>query len=176
MRKTHAVLWAVLVLFATSTIVTKATAGDVKIAFVDLRRALMETNEGKKALKKLTKQKDKLQKKIERKEKEILEMKEQIEKQQNILNKEALQKKAEQYYGAVTELQQTYMQFQRELAEKEAKATQDILVKMQKILREIGQSDGYTMIYDSSGGAVVWAPNHLDLTDKLIERYNKKHK
>ena len=176
MRKTYAILWAFFAVFVITTVVTKATAADVKIAFVDLRRALMETNEGKRAMKKLTKQKDQLQKKIEKKEKEILDMKEQIEKQQNILNKEALQKKAEQYYGAVTELQQTYMQFQRELADKESKATQDILLKMQKILKESGQSDGYTMIYDASGGAVVWAPSHLDLTDKLIENYNKKYK
>ena len=153
-----------------------AHAADVKIAVVDLRRALNETNEGKAAMKKLTKHKDKLQKKVEKKEKEILKMKESIEKQQNVLTKEALQKKVEEYYRAVTELQQTYMQFQRELAQKETKATQDILVKMAKILEDIGQSEGYTMIYDRSVGAVVWAPAHLDLTDKLIQKYNTKYK
>ena len=159
MMNTHKILWSMLAVFlATAFIAKSAAAGDVKIAFVDLRRALMETNEGKKALKKLTKQKAK------------------IEKQQNILNKEALQKKVETYYQSVTELQQTYMQFQKELSGKEAKATQAIFVKMQKILKSIGQSGGYTMIYDSSSGAVVWAPNHLDLTDKLIEKYNAQNK
>ncbi len=177
MMNTHKIMWSLLaVLLATSFIAKSAAAGDVKIAFVDLRRALMETNEGKKALKKLTKQKAKMQKKIERKEKEILDMKNQIEKQQNILNKEALQKKVEKYYQSVTELQQTYMQYQKELSGKEAKATQSIFEKMQKILKSIGQTDGYTMIYDSSSGAVVWAPKHLDLTDKLIKQYNAAHK
>lgn len=177
MMNTHKILWSMLAVFlATAFIAKSAAAGDVKIAFVDLRRALMETNEGKKALKKLTKQKATMQKKIEKKEKQILDMKTQIEKQQNILNKEALQKKVETYYQSVTELQQTYMQFQKELSGKEAKATQAIFVKMQKILKSIGQSGGYTMIYDSSSGAVVWAPSHLDLTDKLIEKYNAQNK
>jgi outer membrane protein len=177
MMNTHKILWSLLAIFlATSFIAKSAAAGDVKIAFVDLRRALMETNEGKKALKKLTKQKAKMQKGIEKKEKQILEMKTQIEKQQNILNKEALQKKVEKYYQSVTELQQTYMQFQKELSAKEGKATQSIFVKMQKILKDMGQSGGYTMIYDSSSGAVVWAPKHLDLTDKLIKLYNTKNK
>ena len=177
MMNTHKILWSLLAVFlATSLIAKSAAAGDVKIAFVDLRRALMETNAVKKALKKLTQHKNKMQKGIEKKEKAILDMKGQIEKQQNILNKEALQAKVEKYYQSVTELQQTYMQFQKELSAKEAKATQSIFVKMQKILKSIGQSDGYTMIYDSSSGAVVWAPSHLDLTDELIKQYNAKNK
>ena len=174
---TRKALWLLLAVFLGSTALPQTSAAAaIKIAFVDLRRALNETNEGKAAMAKLTRHKDKLQKSIAKKEKDILEMKNSIEKQQNVLTKEALQKKVEEYYRAVTELQQTYMQFQRELAQKETKATQDILVKMAKILENIGQSDGYTMIYDRSVGAVVWAPAHLDLTDKLIQEYNKKYK
>ena len=175
-RKHKPALFLFAALIATAAVTGRANAGEVKIAVVDLRRALNETDEGKAAMKKLTRHKDKLQKQIEEVEKGILEMKDSIEKQQNVLTKEALQKKVEEYYRAVTELQQTYMQFQRELAQKETKATQDILVKMAELLEEIGQSEGYTMIYDRSVGAVVWAPAHLDLTDKLIQAYNNKHK
>jgi outer membrane protein len=163
-------------IFVSALAMESAHAAGVKIAVVDLRRALNETNEGKAAMKKLTKHKDKLQKKVEKKEKEILKMKEAIEKQQNVLTKEALQKKVEEYYRAVTELQQTYMQFQRELMEKETKATQSILGKMADILEDMGRSESYTVILDRSVGAVVWAPTHLDLTDKLIQKYNAKYK
>ncbi|MDD5307979.1 MAG: OmpH family outer membrane protein [Deltaproteobacteria bacterium] len=154
----------------------KASAENIKIAFVDLRRALNETEEGKAAMAKLKGMKDKLQTKIEGKEKEILAMKDAIEKQQNVLTKDALQKKVEEYYRSVTELQQTYMQFQKELAGKEAELTQGILEKMAKILEQIGRTESYTMIYDRSSGAVVWAPSHLDLTDKLIQQYNANNK
>ena len=175
MRRTK-LTWIVMLVAVVSAIAAEAQADDVKIAFVDIRRALNETNEGKKAMAKLQAQKDKMQKQIDSKEKSIMKMKEDIEKQQNVLSQEALQKKAEEYYAAVTELQKMYYQFQQELGQKEAEATQGILVKMQGILKSIGQSGGYTMIYDSSGGAVVWAPSHLDLTDKLIAEYNKKYK
>lgn len=151
-------------------------ADNIKIAFVDLRRALNETEEGKVAMKKLSKLKSSLQTKIEQKEKSIMQMKETLEKQQNVLTKDAMQKKVEEYYRSVNELQQTYMQYQKELAGKEADYTGDILEKMQAILQQIGRSDGYTMIYDRSGGAVVWAPSHLDLTDKLIQMYNTQNK
>lgn len=154
------------------------SADKIKLAFVDLRRALNETTEGKKAMNKLTKLKEKLQVKIEKEEKKIMDMKESLEKQQKqgILNKDALQKKAEEYYQSVQELQQSYMRYQKELSAKEADLTQDILLKMQKIIEEIGRAEGYTMIYDRSSGAVVWAPSHLDLTDQLIQKYNVKFK
>jgi Skp family chaperone for outer membrane proteins len=87
-----------------------------------------------------------------------------------------MQKKVEEYYRMVNELQQSYMRFQRELTTKEAELTQDILAKMQGILAQIGKSEGYTMIYDMSSGAVVWGPSHLDLTDRLIQKYNSQHK
>jgi outer membrane protein len=175
MRIRHITL-GLLSLALVSTAAFKVSADNVKIAYVDLRRALNETTEGKAAMNKLTKLKDKLQKKIEKEEKQIMEMKETLEKQQSILNKDAMQKKVEEYYRSVNELQQSYMRFQKELTAKEAELTQDILMKMQAILAQIGKTEGYTMIYDMSSGAVVWGPAHLDLTDRLIQKYNAEYK
>ncbi|MCP4749336.1 MAG: OmpH family outer membrane protein, partial [Proteobacteria bacterium] len=95
---------ALLSVFLISSFGHVAAAENIKIAFVDLRRALNETEEGKVAMNKLTKLKEKLQKKVEGKEKSIMEMKETLEKQQNVLTKEAMQKKVEEYYRAVNEL------------------------------------------------------------------------
>ncbi|MBN2342908.1 MAG: OmpH family outer membrane protein [Deltaproteobacteria bacterium] len=173
---TKKLFWVVLCAAMAFSVAQKASAKEVKIAFVDLRRALNETNEGKRAMKKLQKEKDKLQKKIDKKEESIMKMQDKLKEQQSILSQEALQKKAQEYYQAIQELQQSYAQFQQELAQKEMKATQDILVKMETIVAEMGKKDGYTMIYDRSVGAVVWAPAHLDLTDQLIQLYNEKYK
>jgi len=168
---------AVLAALMITAGVTAAMAQDkIKLAYVDLRRALNETVEGKAAMDKLTKLKDKLQKKIESEEKKIIDMKSTLEKQQDILTKEAMQKKVEEYYQSVNELQQSYARFQRELSTKEAEFTQDILEKMQKILEQIGKTEGYTMIFDRSAGAVVWGPSPMDLTDQLIQKYNAQYK
>ncbi len=169
-------LWALLCVAMTVSVTGKASAASVKIAFVDMRKALNETNEGKRAMKKLQSEKNKLQNKINKKEKALMAKQNKLKEQQSILSQEALQKKAQSYYQEVQELQQSYGQFQQDLAAKEMKATQSILSKMQKIVEQMGKSGGYTMIYDRSGGAVVWAPSHLDLTDKLIKLYNKKYK
>jgi outer membrane protein len=176
MKKMNRLCLLILGLFLVMSVGKVATAGpNIKIAFVDLRRALNGTTEGQTAMGKLTKLKTKLQTKIAGEEKRILKMKVGLEKQANVLTKEAMQKKVEEYYRSVSELQQAYGKFQQELGTKEAKLTQGILLRMQTILAEIGNKEQYTMIYDRSSGAVVWAMSNLDLTDQLIQEYNKRH-
>ena len=64
--KTRMILASLFAALIISQVGPAASADKVKLAFVDLRRALNETTEGKKAMDKLTGLKNKLQKKIER--------------------------------------------------------------------------------------------------------------
>jgi outer membrane protein len=89
-----------------------------------------------------------------------------------VLSRDVLAKKLEEYQKAFAELQTTYMESQRELGSKEGDLTKDIIERMQRIMRRIGQSDGYTLILERSEGGVVYVPTNYDLTDMLIQRYN----
>jgi outer membrane protein len=64
------------------------------------------------------------------------------------------------------------MEFQRELQSKEGELTKEIIERMQRIMRRVGQTDGYTLILERSEGGVVYVPINYDLTDLLIQRYN----
>jgi outer membrane protein len=143
-----------------------------KIGVVDLQRALNETEEGRQAKAKLKSLFDKRQKTLDKQQNDIKTMKEGLEKQKSVLAREALAKKIEEYQQAFGQLQGTYMEFQRELAAKEAEFTQPILEKMQQIVRRIGQKDGYAVIIDRAQGGVVYTPSAYDITDILIQRYN----
>ncbi len=144
----------------------------VKIAVVDLQRALNETEDGRRAKAQLKRLFTKRQKALDDQQNVLKKMKEDIEKQRDVLSRQALQERMEEYQKAFVELQTTYVEYQRELAQKEAQLTKGILERMQGILRRIGQTDGYTMIVESTEGGVVWVPTNLDLTDAVIQRYN----
>ena len=64
------------------------------------------------------------------------------------------------------------MEFQRELQSKERELTKDIIERMQRIMRRVGQTEGYTLIMERSEGGVIFVPSNYDLTDLLIQRYN----
>ena len=164
-----------LVIVAASLLVSVLTPklyADVKIAFVDLQRALNETEDGRRAKNQLKKLFDKRQTSLDGQQEGLKQQKEQLERDAKILKQDALQKRAEEYQKKFIELQTTYVEYQRELAEKEAELTKNIFARMEAILRRMGTSEGYAMIVDRNEGGIVWGRTDLDLTDRLIQEYN----
>ena len=144
----------------------------VRVAVVDLQRALNETEDGRRAKTQLKRLFKSRQKALDDKQNELKKMKEDIEKQKNVLSQPALQKKLEQYQQAFVELQTVYVDYQRELAAKEAELTKVIIERMENILRHLGQAEGYTLILERGEAGVMWVPTNLDLTDTVIQHYN----
>jgi len=168
----------VTIALATLILAGSASTADaqVKIGVVDLQRAINETEDGRQAKRRLKKVFDERQQSLNAAQEGLKAQKESLERQQDVLSKDAFQKKVEKYQADLMALQNEYVQYQQELSTKEAELTQKILEKMQGILRRIGQTEGYTMIIEANEGGVVWVPSNLDLTDVLIQRYNKQAK
>ena len=143
-----------------------------KIAVVDMQRALNETEDGRGAKAKLKELFNQRQKALDDKQNALKAMKENLEKQRNVLSREVLQTKLEEYQKLFIELQTVYMDYQRELGAKEADLTKGIVDRMQRILRRIGQKEGYVLIVERNEAGVIFVPSNLDLTDVLIQRYN----
>lgn len=149
---------------------------DAKFAFVDLQRALTETEDGRRAKTELKALFDQRQGDLDQRAKEFRSKLEELDKQKEVLTPDAYQARNAELQKALIELQNTYARYQRELAGKELELTKQIFERMEKILRRIGLSDGYEMIFDKTEAGLVWAPEHLDLTDRLIQMYNAETK
>jgi outer membrane protein len=144
----------------------------VRIAVVDLQRALNETEDGRRAkarLKRLFKQR---QQELDKAQGELKSLKEEFDEQADTLSDTARQERLDAIQKQFVELQSTYVEYQRELAEKEAEMTQEIIARMETILRRVGQEEGYTLIMERNEGGVIFVPGNLDLTDVVIQRYN----
>lgn len=166
----HAVSLVAAILLST---MAPRLYAQVRIAVVDLQRALNETDDGRRAkarLKRLFKQR---QTDLDERQNELKALKEEIERasEDGTLSESALRTRAEEYQKAFVELQSTYMDYQRELAEKEAEMTSSIIERMERILVALGESEGYTLIVERGEGGVIWT-SATDLTDNLVERYN----
>lgn len=155
-----------------------AAAGkeDMLIGYVDIQRALIEVNEGKRAKDQLKAQFEVKQKELSQKEAELKKLKDAIDKESVVKVDEATEKKKAEFQTKLMELQQKFMKEQKELQEAEATLTTAITEKMRKVIGEIGEQSGYTLILESSGTRMLYAKPHLDLTNELIRKYNAKHK
>jgi outer membrane protein len=166
----HAVSLVAAILLST---MAPRLYAQVRIAVVDLQRALNETDDGRRAkarLKRLFKQR---QTDLDERQNELKALKEEIERasEDGTLSESALRTRAEEYQKAFVELQSTYMEYQRELAEKEAEMTSTIIERMERILVALGESERYDLILERGEGGVIWT-SATDLTSNLVERYN----
>ena len=144
---------------------------ELKIGYVDLQRALEETDEGKKAKAKLKSDFEKKQKELDARQEELKKMKADLDKQQSILKPEALQQKQQELQQKLLALQDTYMRLQKELQEREASETGRIFKRMTTLIADIAQKEGVTFVFEKNTG-ILYAPPSLDLTNELIRKYN----
>lgn len=168
----------ILVTFTTTFMLVllcaSAAFAQTKIAYVDLQRALLEVEDGKKAKAKLKKEFDAKQKELDEKQKQVVKMKETLESSAQMMTEQARQQKAMELQKKMYELQQLYMKLQGELSQKEAKATQEIFERMGAIIETIGKEKSYDLILEKTESSVLYAPKVMDITSEVIKRYNSK--
>lgn len=141
-----------------------------KIGYVDFQKALNDTNEGKKAKAQLKAEFDSKQKQLADLENQLKTMKNELDKQRLVLSADALKEKEETFRKKYMEMNEKMNNYKAELQTKEAKATGDIIARLQKIAADIGQKDSYDMIIEKS--QVLYAPSKTDLTDRVIQSFN----
>lgn len=169
------IVMAVILMFFGLFLKSAAVAGEVpayRFGYVNFQRALNEVEEGKKAKSLLKSEFDEKQKKLDIVQNELQTMKNDLDKQRLILSAEALKEKEEEYRKKFLELQQKLGSYKEEIQVKEAKMTSDILVVINKIVKDIGDKDGYTLILEKSQDVVLYSQESSDLTDRIIKEYN----
>jgi outer membrane protein len=150
----------------------RALAEDVKLGYVDLQRALMETEEGRKARADLKKIFDQKQKELDEQQTELKKGMDDLEKKRTLLAAEVVKQKETEMQGKLEKIRQTYLRHQQDLQGKEQEATGKIFERMQRIIGKIATTENFTMIFDRTQAGLVFAKPHLDLTNDVIRRYN----
>lgn len=144
------------------------------IGYVNLQRAITETEDGKKAKAKLEKAFKEKQAKLQEEEKALQALKDQLGEDVDTEDPETRAK--------ILELQKRYLALreqllkeQQELKRLEGEELAKITKRLRVIIREIGKSGGYIMIMEAQESSILFAKPHLDITNEVIRRYNARH-
>lgn len=143
-----------------------------KIAVVDVRRAMLETEEGLRVQATLKKLFDSRQVELDTKQRVLADERDKLDKeaQAGKTPKDALQRRFETWQRQAAELQSTMVDYQREMQRKESEMTTPILQKVLGLLRRLAAQEGYDLILDKSAAPYYRAD--LELTDRAIQMYN----
>ena len=164
-------------LFVLGTLFALATprfafAEELKLGYVDLQRALYETEDGRKAKAQLKKVFDQKQKELDELQENFKKKKDDFDKKRTLLSAEKVREKETELQQEFEKVQQNYLRQQKDLQEKEGEATQKIFARMKSIIEKIAESENFTMILEKNGAGMLFAKPHLDLTNEVIRRYN----
>jgi outer membrane protein len=148
----------------------RTAAAQMKVAVVDLQRAVMQTEDGLRAQATLKKLFDSRQQELNKRQTELQKQKDDIDKQSKVLSQTALQKKLEDWQKQMVELQGTFVEYNKELEKKQKELTDPIFERILGAIKRLAGTDGYDLIVDRA--TVAFSRGDLDLTDRVIQIAN----
>jgi len=152
-----------------------AVAAD-KTGFVDFRKVMLTSNAGKKAAEDYKKAFDKNKAAIQEREAELKKLKDELEKQRSLLKEEAMKEKEIAYQKKFRDYQLLVKDSNEELQATDQELSRKLFPEILKVVQTIGERDKYTMIVDISTLPLAYYAKESDLTNRVIEEFNKTYK
>lgn len=154
-----------------------ASAGwaQVVVGKVDIQKILVTVSEGQAVREKLKKIFDKKNEELQKEEEKIRKSQEGYQKQSLVMNQAAKQQKEQEIGTMIRDLQTKSRSYNEELQEMEQKEKMPILEKLKVVIEEISKKENVDFTIEVSTAPVVYAKSEKDLTEQVVEAYNKKH-
>jgi outer membrane protein len=165
---------SVVVMVAVLSLLPLAARAEMKIGYFDVKRILSEVEEAKDQRDRLQSEFAKKQKELDSLKTEIDNMQKEYQAKQGVLSPSAREDLQAKMQDKVVKAQQRYMELQQELAGKEQQALSDLLSKLEPVVQEIANAEGYTYVFEKNESGLFYAPSQHDLTAQLIRKYNQR--
>ena len=162
---------AALVLFALLAAAPAASA-EGKVAIIDLRRAVADTEDGLRVQAELQQLFDDRQSDYGAKEKAYVEAKAEFEKLSKTKKQpdDQLRKRYAALEKMAFALQAAQANYRREMQQKESQLMYPIVKHMLTLVRRLASQNSYDMVLNKE--AVPYYRSDLDITDRIIQMYN----
>ena len=160
-------------LVASGAAVWAQTPASLKIGVFDANRVSEETDEGKRIAGKLSAFGEKKKAELAAKDKEIADLRAQLESQNLSLSPERQQQMQKDIQRKGLELQQgqesARNEFQIEVSEAQNRFQEQLI----RVINQFGRDEGFTMIIERATGGVAFASESVDVTTAIVDKFNE---
>jgi outer membrane protein len=162
-----------MVLVAATAAAWAQSAPALKVGVFDANRVSEETDEGKRIAAKLSAFGEKKKAELVAKEKEIAELRAQLDSQNLSLSPEKQQQMQKDVQKKGLELQQgqeaARNEFQIEVSEAQNKFQEQLI----RVISQFGRDEGFTLVLERSTGGVAFASESIDVTTAIVDKFNE---
>jgi len=173
MRIGKTVFFAAIFFFVTATALYAADVA--KIGVVDFQRILEASSAGKAAKAEIDKHGKKMEAELKKKGTAIEEMQKKLERDALVMSKEMRDEKQRAVRIKINDIKNLQQKYISDFKQIEARLVTRIKKDVFELIEEIGKKEGYLLIVEKREAGVLYMPKTIDLTDSLIQQYNKKY-
>jgi outer membrane protein len=156
----------------TLLVLAGAARAELRVAVVDMQRALNECEAGRKA-------KDQVKAKFEKSQDQLRKQREDLDRMKEDYDRKALVLKEEERHNLEKDLEnrslefkRKYEDFQRDLKRTDAELTSSIVEELYEIVRDYGAKNNYSLVLEASSGALLYNDKTVDITDEIVKLHN----
>jgi outer membrane protein len=160
-----------LLLFTVS-----AYAADVaKIGIIDFQQVLEKSSAGKAAKAEINEKGKSMEAELKGKGTEIEKAQKNLEREGLVMSTEAREKKEREIREMVNQFKALQKTFTENFKEDEVKLIRKLQLEVMDIVEQIGKEEGFLMILERRESGILYAPQSIDITDRIIQKYNANY-
>jgi outer membrane protein len=153
---------------------SSSLAADIKIGFINMREIIQTSHAGKKAGEELKRVAEAKQGEITSAEKELKNLKEDLDKKGSVLTAAARREKEIKYQKKLSDYQFLVNAANEDLHRRDQEIFQKLMPDIVKVVRTIAEKEKYTLIIDVASQPIPYFDKTYDISKRVIEEYNKK--
>lgn len=173
MRTCKGTFVAIVICFCLLAFAASSYGADVaKIGIVNFQRILETSSAGKKAMAEVNKRGKKIEADLKKKGEEIEAIKKKFEREALVMSKEMREEKEREIRININDFKSLQKRYVAEFKEHEKRLVGRIQEEVLQIITEMGKKEGFLLILEKREAGVMYSPNTIDITDRLIQKYN----
>lgn len=143
-----------------------------KIGIVDFQRLFKMSSAGKKAAAEIKNRHQELEADLKKKGEEIEAAKNKLEREALVISRENREEREREIRIKINDIKSLEKRYRAEMRELEQRIVGQIQEDVLKIINEMGKQEGFLLILEKRDAGVMYSPNTIDITDRLIQKYN----
>ncbi len=166
-----------VVLLALAALLAWGTAANdepMKVGVVDIDQAVSSTDEGRAAREEFARKQREAEGKIQPLLDRYKALEEELKAKKFVLSDEALFQKQLDLVEMRNQIQGKMKELEGQMQVDQKRLEGPLVQKLSEIIEDVGKSQGFTMIIRRGAPGFLYTREALDITDLVIERYNKK--
>lgn len=163
----------VTMVFSVCFFTASSYGADVaKIGVVSFQKILEKSDAGKKATAEINKRGKEMEASLKTKGEEIDATKKKLEREALVMSKEMREQKEREIRININDFKTLKNKYMADFKQHEARLVRDIQKEVLEIVTEMGKKEGFLVIFEKREAGVLYSPDTIDITDRLIQKYN----